>query len=102
MHAPLADEGADLLGGNLVLDEVHSHYLCDHGRGDIIFRGPQATRGEHHLRPPQGDAQRGRQSFRIVADRRLVVDMNSQQGQLLCQICRICVDDLSQQQLGAY
>ncbi len=69
--------------------------------GEVVVGGPQTTGGDDEVGARFGKAQNVGQATDVVADDRMVIEVDPEFGEALGNILRVGVGDLAEQKLGA-
>ena len=90
------------IAGMFIFYKIYMHdFGCDFFC-QIILRGSQTTAENDHIRTIHGLLDYFCHSFFVITYNCLVIHTQSKSGTHLRQICRIGIDDISQQQFCAY
>jgi len=102
-HGPAArlEHGADALDDRRVAHQRDTHDVGQHFAGDVVLGGAEPAAADHRVGPFQRLDDRLAHAAEVVADLDLEMRVDAAQGELLADPCRIGVDDLAEQQLGA-
>ena len=82
--------------------QLFSESLAQGLLGQIVAGGAKTAGGDDNVSPTFGDVHRLLEPLRVVADYRMVVDVQPQLAELLGQKLGVQIDGAAQQKLGAH